>query len=291
MKIDKIFHIILFAIIATLTILIVIGFSEYRNSQTKEKLAEDFLLKFQALNPEHALQETTQQELVSPDAVHIPILTYHSIRPHYERETSLIDYFDIIPELLETQLKYFKDHDYTIISFGDMVAGIKGKKLLPKKPIVLTFDDGWENQYLYAFPILQKYHATATFFLWTNAIDHQAFLTWKEVKVMQDAGMTIGAHTKSHPYLFQIKDANLLRDEILGSKQILETQLGVPIQFFAYPFGYYNDQITDIVKASGLEAARSSKRGTYHTQQDLFHLRSIEVSDDFFTRDIQKIEK
>jgi len=108
---------------------------------------------------------------------------------------------------------------------------------------------------------------------------------------MQDAGMTIGAHTKSHPYLFQIKDANLLRDEILGSKQILETQLGVPIQFFAYPFGYYNDQITDIVKASGLEAARSSKRGTYHTQQDLFHLRSIEVSDDFFTRDIQKIEK
>ncbi len=278
MKWDKRFHIILFSIIAVLA---VAAFLQYRNSSTQEKFVEDFLLKFKALNPERALQGTTQQELVSPDALQVPILVYHSVRPKYQNEPSFIDYYDITPELLETQLKYFKDFHYTIISFADMVAAIKGTKLLPKKSIVLTFDDGWENQYTYAFPILKKYHATATFFIFTNAIDHLHFLTWNQIKTMRNAGMTIGAHTKSHPYLFEITSSNVLREEIIGSKKVLEAGLGEPIRFFAYPFGYYNDQIIKIVKEAGFEAARSTKRGAYHAEKDLFRLRSIEVTDDF----------
>lgn len=102
--------------------------------------------------------------------------------------------------------------------------------------------------------------------------------------------MTIAGHTKSHPYLFQIKDQNVLTAEIAGSKKILEEGLGKPVEFFAYPFGYFNDLIVSVVKEAGFKAARSSKKGIYHSKSDLFTLRSIEVSDDFdaFVKNLNK---
>ncbi len=287
MKPSKHFYFALIIIIALFSGIFLV---QYESARTSEKPAKNFLKKFAALNPERALQETTQQELVSPEALHVPILVYHSVRPHQVKEPPLVNYYDVAPEELEKHLKYFKDQGYTIVSFADFVAGVKKQKSLPEKPVVLTFDDGWENQYKYAFPILQKYSATATFFVFTNAIGHRHFLTWDQIKEMRKAGMIIGAHTKSHPYLFQITDPNILRDEIIGGKKVLEAGLGEPVRFFAYPFGYYNDRLVEVVKEAGFDAARSSKRGAYHTENDLFHFRSIEATDDL-GRLIQEIEK
>ncbi len=288
---DSILHIMFIVAIAALALALGILY-ERANLARQEALSEDLTLlaKFENLNIEKALQETTQETTIPPGGVKIPILIYHSVRPHYDDETKLVDYFDITPEMLDKNLNYLEENGYKIISFGDMVDGILGKKELPPHPAVLTFDDGWENQYKYAFPVLKKHSATATFFIFTNAIGQKHFMSWEEIKELDRFGMTIGAHTKSHPYLFKITDKRVLEDEILGGKQILEKGLGKPVDYFAYPFGFYNDTILSVVKEAGFKGARSSKRGIYHTPASILYLRGLEVSDDFdaFVKELSK---
>ena len=281
---DSILHVTFIIAIVVLAFSLGILY-EHTNTVRQEAVSEDLILlsKFAELNLEKALQETTEEMAISPGAIKIPILTYHSVRPHYDNESPIVEYYDVTPNLLDRNLSWLEENGYKVISFAEMVNGIEDKGKLPPKPVVLTFDDGWENQYTYGLPVLKKHGATATFFIFTNAIGQRHFLSLKEIKELDKFGMTIGAHTKSHPYLFRIKDKSVLRDEIIGGKEILEKNLGKPVNYFAYPFGYYNDTIVSIVKEAGFKAARSSKKGTHHTPASIFVLRNIEISDDFDT--------
>jgi peptidoglycan/xylan/chitin deacetylase (PgdA/CDA1 family) len=156
-------------------------------------------------------------------------------------------------------MKYLKDADYHIISFGDLENYFRRGTTLPSRPVVLSFDDGWSDQYIYAFPILEKYHYTATFFVFTNPVGTKGFITWAQLRAMRAAGMTIGSHTRSHPYLTRISDPTLLRKEIVDSKQVLEKQLGTPVTDFAYPFGQYNAAVAAAVEAAGYLTARGDR--------------------------------
>jgi len=102
--------------------------------------------------------------------------------------------------------------------------------------------------------------------------------------------MTIGGHTKSHPYLPSITDPDTLRREIISSKNIIEDQIGKKVNLFAYPYGHYNDQIISIVKEAGYKLARSTYKGIYNSKNDLYTLKGIEVTDDLtkFVSDINK---
>jgi len=294
---DSILHLTFVVAIIILALATGIFWGRYQQNQEISKSAlsakditEDFLLKFEGINIERALQETSEQVIIPSEAIRVPILVYHSVRPQVKGESTLIDYFDITPEMFERNLVYLKENNFSVIPFSSLVKALEEEKELPKKPVILTFDDGWKNQYIYAFPLLKQYGVTATFFIFTNAIGHKNFLSWEQIKELDRFGMTIASHTKSHPYLFQIKDRNILTDEIAGSKKILEDGLGKPVEIFAYPFGYFSDLIVSVVKESGFKAARSSKKGTYHTKDGLFILRSIEISDDFdaFVKNLNK---
>lgn len=294
---DSILHITFIVAIVVLALAVGISYGRYRqnqeiaqNSLSAKDITEDLLIKFEGGNLERVLQETTQEEAVAPEAIKVPILVYHSVRPPIKGESSLVDYFDIPPELLERNLTYLKENNFSVIPFSDLVKVLGEEKELPPKPVVLTFDDGWENQYTYAFPLLKKYKVTATFFIFTNAIGHQHFLSWEQIKELDRFGMTIAGHTKSHPYLFRIKDRAILTDEVAGGKKILEAGLGKPVELFAYPFGYFNDLIISVVQEAGFKAARTSRKGTHHVKGNPFTLKSIEVSDDFdnFVKNLNK---
>lgn len=215
-----------------------------------------------------------------PNALKVPIFIYHSVRPHVARESKLQDAYDITPELLEQQLAYLKDNNYTTITLDDLVRDLNNSTTSPiTKPVILTFDDGWENQYHYAFPILKKYHMTATFYIFTNPIGKKPhFLTWNQIKEMDDAGMTIAAHTITHPYLQKISDAQLRR-EIFKSKQILEKHLEHPVLHFSSPFGFSDTNIEALLKGAGYRTGRTTYKGVY--QDDPWRLRGILVSDSF----------
>src|SRR3989338_8107811 len=189
--------------------------------------------------------------------VKVPIIVYHSIKPMSNYPTQDEKTFTVSPEMFEKQMQYLNENNYTTINF----------------------DDGWKNQYTHAFPILEKTNNIATFYIFTNAIDHENYLSWEQIKEMSEANMEFGDHSHYHPYLWKIEDQTEIDREIIKSKEIIEKHLGKTITTFAYPFGLYSSTTVEMVKKAGFTTARSfDKWGNYHSKDDLLTLRSIQIT-------------
>jgi len=100
-------------------------------------------------------------------------------------------------------------------------------------------------------------------------------MSWDQVLALEKAGMQIGCHSKSHPFLTRIKSEEALREEIFGAKQIIETHLRKKMTAYDYPFDLYNDHIIDLVKKAGFVCARGSAPGIFHTRDELFTLTGL----------------
>ncbi len=124
------------------------------------------------------------------------------------------------------------------MTVGEIAAALDGTGTLPERPIALTFDDGWREQYEVAFPLLQKYGFRATFFVVTAHVGYPRFMSWEELAEVRDAGMEIASHGRKHVSLVDADDKEAWR-EIALSKEKLEEELGVPVVSFSYPFGGY----------------------------------------------------
>ncbi|MCX6787679.1 MAG: polysaccharide deacetylase family protein [Candidatus Kaiserbacteria bacterium] len=210
-------------------------------------------------------------------ATHIamPILVYHIVRPSYDSDSAAVRALAHTPEIFEAELQYLLAAGYHSVSFNDLENRLQYGTPLPSKPILLSFDDGWGDQYDYAFPILKKLQVTATFFVFTNSIGRRGFLTWDKLKEMRAAGMTIGSHSRTHPYLTSIDSSEALWSEIADSKKILEKHLGVTINEFAYPFGQYNAAIAAMVEKAGYRSARGDYVNGEHRADHLYELGAL----------------
>lgn len=215
----------------------------------------------------------------TPVAIRVPIMIYHSVRPHVQ-ESALQDAYDITPELLEAEVLYLKRHGYTTITFKDLSNAMNGGPALPEKPVILSFDDGWENQYVYAFPMLKKHGVVGTFYIYTNPISrNKHWMTWSQIIEMDKAGMEIGGHSRTHPYLTKIIDNAALDKEIMQPKAIIESHLGHPITTFAYPFGFYNARVVAAVKRAGYLSARNVFKGVWQDTPHRFEIRGALSTD------------
>lgn len=238
------------------------------------------LFSFKCFTPKDQELKNNVEASSVPQNTLAHVIVYHSVRPIYEGMPEDVHLFTVSPEVFESQIKYLHDGGYNVVPLSDLVLASEGKMILPSKPVAITFDDGWENQYVYAFPVLKKYNATATFFIFSNAMGHTKWMTWDMVREMQNAGMTIGSHTKTHPYLKQITDKVKLDEEIAGSKKIIEAQIGREVSLFAYPFGEYTEELGAIVKSAGYKMGRKFKGGAHKIGDDLFAVKAIGVTDD-----------
>jgi peptidoglycan/xylan/chitin deacetylase (PgdA/CDA1 family) len=178
---------------------------------------------------------------------------------------------EITPADFEAQMKQLKDSGITVISMQDFLAWKRGEKNIPPRCAIITFDDGWKSQYEVGWPILKKYGYPLTLFIYTEGVRGGHFgggeaMTWEQLADMRDAGVDIQAHSKTHQDLRKPYDkvakkrlsppeyAQWLQDEIVGSKQLLEQRLGVKVNCFAVPYGFYNQHIKDVCKNAGYEA-------------------------------------
>jgi peptidoglycan/xylan/chitin deacetylase (PgdA/CDA1 family) len=216
-----------------------------------------------------------QLQGLQPETVSVPILIYHSIRPYRSEDLGGVRKYVTTPEALEQELAYLRENGYSAISFDDLERHLQTGAGLPENPVIISFDDGPETQYTYALPLLKKYSFTATFFLFTNAIGHENYLSWEQVLELQAEGMQIGCHSRFHPYLTRLRTEKELWAEIAGSKERLEAHLGAPVTVFAYPFGQYDDHVVELVKKAGYTCARGTFPGTLHSQGDLFTLTGL----------------
>ena len=217
----------------------------------------------------------------------VPILFYHRVAE--PAGTFLHNGMTVTPQHFERQMAYLAAHGYHTVSFTQWYAHLQSGASLPVKPVIITFDDGYQDVYVHAMPILQKYGFTATLFVVTGDVggtndwdrikgfDSVSLLTWDELKIMVDAGFDIEAHTVSHPHLTRLSPAQAA-EEISGAKTALETHLGRKIDTFCYPYGDYNRAIENIVRDSGYSGAATTKFGVARGGRDLFAFRRINIS-------------
>jgi peptidoglycan/xylan/chitin deacetylase (PgdA/CDA1 family) len=210
-----------------------------------------------------------------PQTVIAPILIYHAIRPYIPTDTPAVRRYIATPETLEKELAYLKDGGFTSITFDDLDRSLTTGARLPPRPVILSFDDNWEGQYTYAFPLLKKYGFTATFYTWVVVVGRAHHMSWDEVKALSDAGMQIGCHTMTHPYLTKVSGDAEMRWQIVTAKQTIEQHIGKPVTSFAFPFGQYDERVVSFVKAAGFTSARSTWPGVVHDATGLFSLTGL----------------
>ncbi len=177
----------------------------------------------------------------------------------------------------EYQMNFMKRHGFQVISFDDLVEGIKEGQQFARNTVVLQFDDGYEDNYKYAFPILKKYGFPAMVFLVSDKIGTPGFLTWDQIKEMEKYNFLAGAHTRHHVYLPRLSLAQA-QDEIAGSKKMIEDHLGHSIDYFAYPSGGFTEEIKRLVKEAGYKAAVTTNRGKDRFNMDLYELKRIHMN-------------
>ena len=217
-------------------------------------------------------------EASSSHTISLPIVVYHIVRPSYPSDSAKVRALAITPEVFDAQMQYLGTAGYTIINFKDVEDYFQNGTPLPAHPIILSFDDGWSDQFEYAFPILQKYHYAATFFVFTNSIGRPGFLSWDNLQALLASGMTIGSHSVSHPYLTRITDPEKLSNEISGSKSILESKLGITVNEFAYPFGLYDPAIAAMVQKAGYRSARGDYLSGQQSADRIYELSALNAA-------------
>ena len=211
----------------------------------------------------------------------IPILTYHSIDSH----GSVIS---TAPDVFRRQMKRMSEMGLQGISLKTLSESFNGNNAVPENSVVLTFDDGFENFYTTAFPVLEQYGFHATVFLvtefcgktndWENNpsnLPPSKLMSWSQVKELASRGIEFGSHTLTHPDLTRISAAQAER-ELLVSKGAIEDATGRPVAAFAYPYGKFNKSVRQIA-AQSFSSACSTNLGKARADSDPFSLERIDT--------------
>jgi peptidoglycan/xylan/chitin deacetylase (PgdA/CDA1 family) len=209
------------------------------------------------------------------------ILCYHCVKDQGNprlRPTKIADF--------EKQMQYLSKM-CNPISLEKIAQHIQNGTSLPPKAVAVTFDDGYEDNYEYAYPILKKYNIPATFFLTTSFIgtgkipgwdqgyykaENTLMLSWEQVRQMSGDGFSFGSHTLTHPFLTRIPRKQAQK-EIYLSKDIIEQRTGIPVTTFSYPSGKFDSDIKEMVKEAGYSAAVSTIPGYNRAHSDVHTLK------------------
>jgi peptidoglycan/xylan/chitin deacetylase (PgdA/CDA1 family) len=205
----------------------------------------------------------------------VPVLLYHCVADDRE----------VTPAGFERQLKYLFDKGYFTPPLADFLAYLRGEKTLPDKSVLLTFDDGYADNWICAYPLLKKYGFRGIVFLTTKHIvdfaprstladgakspetlkdlrGPQGFLSWQELRVMVDTGVfDVGSHTETHNFFDKRRKWEDMPGELLRSSKTIENRLGFKPISVAWPWGHFDQQFTDAAKAAGYQVAFTTKPG------------------------------
>lgn len=204
-----------------------------------------------------------------------PILMYHKIDKAESRKGKLA----VSPEVFEKQMSFLARNKYNVISLQQLIGLIKNKEKIPHNTVVITFDDGYENNYSAAFPVLKKYNLKATIFVIADFITKPGYMTEAQLKELSDSGLiTIASHTFTHPVLTKI-DAQAANYEITQSKDALEVIIKKPVKLFSYPLGAFNEAIRAAVIKETYLGAVATNPGKKYPKDDIYALKRMRIAE------------
>lgn len=223
--------------------------------------------------------------------VRLPVLIYHHVGP--ARPNSDHALF-ISTERFEQHIRFLARRGYIGVRPSDWLAWLHHRKPLPKKPVLLTFDDAFKDLNDHALPILEHYGFGAAIFVVTKCVgrgnnwDQPGGYSWhpcltaEQIQFWSRRGFEFGAHSRNHPNLTILKEREL-RDEVAGSRSDLEKIVGSPVISFAYPYGPYNVAAAECV-GRHFELGFTTDDGvnTLLTDRHLLHRNMVYAQDTLF---------
>ena len=202
------------------------------------------------LLPMHQQQAEMAESTTSDNTESGPqilVLNYHKVSDEF---MSLA----VAPADFDWQMRYLKEHNYHAITPDELYAALEGNGTLPENPVLITFDDGYQDNYDNAYPILKKY----------------------ECREMEKNGMTVASHTVDHKSMTDLTN-DQLRAELVESKKKAEAELGHEVKYMAYPTGTYNLHIAQLVREAGYKAAFTIKYGGVSRKSNIYALERVPI--------------
>ncbi|MBJ7598494.1 MAG: polysaccharide deacetylase [Candidatus Nephthysia bennettiae] len=214
--------------------------------------------------------ETTPAPSASPPlhTVQVPILEYHYIRTNPDPRDRLGFQLSVTPADFQAQMQWLAADGYQAVTVSDLRAALSGQRSLPANAVVLTFDDGYEDFFQAAYPVLETYHLRSVSYVVPGFFGRQGYLTPAQIVQLDQSGLVeIASHTMTHPDLTRLDSASLAV-QLQASRATLEQLLGHPVQDFCYPSGRFNARVVAAVAAAGYESAATERPGTQHAWSD-----------------------
>lgn len=203
----------------------------------------------------------------------IPVLYYHSIGDDGNGDELVVP-----TDKFKEQMKYLKDNNYHTLSMDEFYDYVKNGDKVPENAILITFDDGFKNNYENAYPVLKEYGFKATIFVITAMVDEvDLYLITDQIKELSKNNIDIGSHTVNHENLSSTSKENT-KKTLRDSKEFLEKIIGKPVNSIAYPFGVYDVGTIDSVKESGYTIGFTTDMGWAKGKTDEYNVKRVYVN-------------
>ena len=235
------------------------------------------------------------------------MLMYHHVNPEG-------DSVNVRPRIFESHMRYLRERGFTALHTNEFLSIMKGRRLPPKRPVMITFDDGWLDNWMFAFPILKQYDMKAVIFIVTSLISEKGrrrrsdegtvvglpshgecenmiaenrgsgvVLSWEELREMEGSGLIdIQSHTHTHQrwdklYSDKVKRTDILREELEISKKIIEDKLNKHCNVLCWPWGKYDEDYVAAARSSGYELLFTTEKGTNTPATETWRIRRIVI--------------
>lgn len=209
------------------------------------------------------------------------VLMYHNIGIP-PRQTVLRGIY-VTPRMFKFQMWYLKSAGFRVVPLKEIILFMRGG-VSDENLAAITFDDGYQDFYENAFPVLKVYNYPSTIFLVSDLVGKEnlwdnervgvrkKLLDWKSIEKLKGEGVTFGSHSRSHPFISSLSQEDVI-DEVANSRSCLEEKLQLPVEFFCYPYGDYDARVVKAVKEAGYSGGFTTKRGLVHRGDDPFEIR------------------
>lgn len=221
-----------------------------------------------------------------PRGPKVPTVTYHHIRDLESGDAPTLRNISCPRELFLSHLSLLRERGLETVTFLDLQVFLEGRAPLPERPVILTFDDGYDDHW-FAFEELRRRGMKGVFFVVTSALGTPGRLSSEQVRAMTEAGMEIGSHSVSHVDLRGLRRKRQL-EEAAGSKRLLEELLGRSVISFCYPGGASSGTTSSVLKEAGYWFARTTAGGISGIAGRNFEVRTITVRPDTRPEDLAR---